>query len=61
MIARIVLGEYKEEQALPLVVVAGGVIQLELDVAGDVDAVRGGRGGKQLDRGVGRVSAGGRE
>jgi hypothetical protein len=44
MIARIVLGEDEEEQALPLVVVAGGVIHLELDVAGDVDAVRGGRG-----------------
>jgi hypothetical protein len=42
MLARIVLGEYEQEQVSPLVVVAGSCIETELDVFGDVNSIGGG-------------------
>jgi hypothetical protein len=49
VVARVVLGEDGEEEILPLAVVPGGGVELELDIAGDIDAVGGGRGGQKLD------------
>jgi hypothetical protein len=40
VVARVELGEYKEKEVVPLVVVADLRIELELNEASDVDAIR---------------------